>query len=188
MTRNQAIELDNELKEHLREHAKKQSVDEGISAYLVDNFIEFIPEENIKGMIFLGEKATSFKVGNVRIDLRKALTNIIEYAVSVNRPESIFNVIQLVRLSVLFVYKSVRQELSRTEAYIVYFLHTRGAYGYGIEEEQFIREFIEWYRQKVESEVRRGEVVEAINHLYTMKVADFAKGNIVLKEKVWGEM
>lgn len=188
MTREQAIELDSKLKEQLQNYAKSQNIDESISTYLVDNFVEFIPQETIMGMIFLGDRAVSYKPANIRVDLRKALTGVLEYAVSVNRPESVFGAIQLVILSVLFIYKSVRQELDQLEAYAVYFLHTKGAYGYGVEEEQFILEFMKWYQHKVGSSVKREEIVEAINHLYSIEVADFENGNIIMKEKVWGEM
>lgn len=188
MTRNQAIDLDNELKEYLQSVANSKNIGNDVGAYLVDNFVEFFPEENIKGMIFLGGNAASYKLGNVKIDLRKALTNIVEYAVSVNKPENVFENIQLIMLSVLFIYKSIRQDLGQIESYLVYFLHTRGVYGFGIEEEQFILEVAEWYQQKTKKMVKRSEIVEAINHLYAMKVADFENGNVVLKEKVWGEM
>lgn len=101
--------------------------------------------------------------------------------------ESIFNYIQLVIISVIFVQKCVKQGLSRLEAYTVYLLHKKAAYEIaGIEEERFISELLEWCRYKEGKEVGREEIVGAINNLYRIKVVDFDNGNIYLKEHVWG--
>lgn len=188
MTRRQAIDLDNELKEYLKKMADGQNMEHDVGTYLVDNFIEFFPEEDLKGMIFLGTKSASYKWGNVKIDLRKAIINIAEYATSINESENVFGMIQLILLSLLFIYKSIRIQLGQIDSYLVFFLHLRGAYHVGIEEEQFIKEVTQWYQQKTGNPIMRKEIVDAINHLYEMKVADFENGNIVLMEKVWGEV
>lgn len=79
-----------------------------------------------------------------------------------------------------------KTELGKIEAYVVYLLHKKGAYDTGVEEERFISELREWYRQKEGKEIERGAIVEAINNLYEIKAADFDNGNIYLKEHVWG--
>ena len=71
---------------------------------------------------------------------------------------------------------------------MIYLLHTKGAYQSGVEEEQFILEMQEWYRQKEGKELEREAVVYAINHLYDIKVADFSAGRINLIERVWGKL
>lgn len=118
--------------------------------------------------------------------MKKAVIAGLEFAASVNKPESVFNYIQLIIVSAFFIGKSVKQELSRLEAYVVYLLHKKGAYDTGIEEERFISEVQEWYQQKEGKAVGRDEVVDAINNLYVIKAADFNSGNICLKEHVWG--
>lgn len=188
MTRKQANEYDNELKMKLQDYAGRIPMDQQTGTYIVDNFIEFIPEDHIKGMIFLGSDPASYKIGNVRIDLKKAILAGVEFTASINAPESIFNYIQLLIVSAIFIGKASRQELGRLEAQIVYWLHLRGAYELGIEEELFILNFQEWYQEKKANTLARGEIVEAINHLYSINVADFREGNIYLKEKVWGEL
>lgn len=57
-----------------------------------------------------------------------------------------------------------------------------------MEEEQFILEVQEWYRQKEGKELERGAVVDAINHLYDIKAVDFSSGRINLIERVWGKL
>ncbi|MCH5248382.1 MAG: hypothetical protein J1E98_00545 [Lachnospiraceae bacterium] len=188
MTRKQANEYDTELKIRLQDCAKEILMDQQAGAYIVDNFIEFIPEDHVKGMIFLGNDPASYKVGNVRIDLKKAILAGIEFVASISAPESIFNYIQLLIVSALFIGKVSKQELSEVEAYIVYWLHIRGTYEVGVEDERFILSFQEWYQEKGRKTLERGDIVNAINHLYHIKVADYKEGNIYLKEKVWGKL
>lgn len=186
MTRQQAMEYDDKLNEELQNYAGNYGEDKMVAKNIVDNFIEFIPEDDIKNMICLGSDPVSYKLGNARLDLKKAILAGVELAASVSRPESIFNYIQMLIVSVLFIRSATRQELNRIEAYIVYLLHMKGAYQSGIEEEQFIHDMQEWYMQREDASLEREQVVEAINHLYKMKVADFENGKICLKEKVWG--
>ncbi|MBQ8116764.1 MAG: hypothetical protein IJ147_01675 [Lachnospiraceae bacterium] len=188
MTRKQANEYDNELKTQLQDCAREIHIDHQAGTYIVDNFIEFIPEDHVKGMVFLGKDSASYKVGNVRIDLKKAILAGIEFVASINAPESIFNYIQLLIVSALFIGKVSKQELSELEAHIVYWLHTRGTYEDGLEEERFILSFKEWYQEKAAKTLEREDIVNAINHLYQIKIADYREGNIYLKEKVWGEL
>lgn len=188
MTRKQANEYDSELKTQLQDCTRKIHIDQQAGTYIVDNFIEFIPEDHIKGMIFLGKDPASYKVGNVRIDLKRAILTGIDFVASINAPESIFNYIQLLIVSALFIGKASKQELGELEAHIVYWLHTRGTYEVGIEEEQFILNFKEWYREKEGKTLECEDIVNAINHLYQIKVADYKEGNIYLKEKVWGKL
>lgn len=188
MNRQQAMKYDDELQKILQSCASNYSENESMTKYIVDNFVEFIPEDDIKGMIFLGNNSASYKTGNVRLDLRKALLAGAEFVASISNPESIFNYIQLLIVSVLFIGNATKLELSRLEAYIIYLLHTKGAYQSGVEEEQFILEVQEWYRQKEGKELERGAVVDTINHLYDIKAVDFSSGRINLIERVWGKL
>ena len=42
--------------------------------------------------------------------------------------------------------------------------------------------------QRENISLNRGKIVDAINHLYEIKAADFENGKIFLKEKVWGKL
>lgn len=157
-----------------------------MGTYIVDNYITVLPEDARKGMIFLGKDAASYKGGNIRIDFKKAVMAGLEFAASISEPESVFNYIQLIIAAAFFIGKSVKQELSRLEAYVVYLLHKKGAYDAGIDEERLIGEVQEWYQQKEGKAVGWEEVVGVINNLYSIKAADFSNGKIYLKEHVWG--
>lgn len=189
MTRKQAKEYDARLKNRLQNCANEILVDQQAGAYIVDNFIEFIPENHIKSRIIVVEgPPASYKLGNVRIDLKKAILAGIEFVASISAPESIFNFIQLLIVSALFIGKASKQDLSELEAHIVYWLHIKGAYQVGLEEEQFILTFKEWYHEKEGKELEREDIVNAINHLYHINVTDCKEGEIYLKEKVWGKL
>lgn len=164
----------------------KCGLGESAGAYIVDNYTTVLPENARKGMIFLGEDSASYKAGNIKMDLKKAVIAGLEFAASVSKPESVFNYIQLIIVSAFFIGKSAKKELSRLESYVVYLLHKKGAYDTGVEEERFIGDVQEWYQQKEGKPVGREEVINAINDLYEIKAAGFNSGNIYLKEHVWG--
>lgn len=186
MTRKEAMEYNDSLKKELEQAALKCGLEKTAGAYIVDNYITVLPEDARKGMIFLGEDSASYKAGNIKLDLKKAIIAGLEFAVSISKPESVFNYIQLIIVSAFFIEKSVKKELSRLESYVVYLLDKKGAYDTGVEEERFIDDVQEWYQQKEGKNVGREEVVDAINNLYEIKAADFNSGNICLKEHVWG--
>lgn len=188
MTRQQAMAYDDKLSKKLQGYAGDCGENETVAKGIVADFVEFLPDNDVKGMVFLGNDSVSYKLGNARLDLRKAILAGVEFAVSVSRPESLFNYIQMLIVSVLFIRSITRQELNGLEAYTVYLLHVKGAYQYGIEEEQFILDMQEWHMQQKGIKLERGKVVETINHLYEMKVADFEGGTICLKEKVYGKL
>ncbi len=188
MNRQQAVKYDSELREIIESYAKNYGEDDALGKNIVDQFVEFLPDNEIKGMVFLDGDPVSRKLGNVRLDLKQAMLAGVEFAASVSRPESIFNYIQLLIISILFIRNVTEQKLSGVEARAVYLLHMKNAYTFGIDEEQFICDVQEWYCQKGDEKPAREKVVEAINHLYTMKTADFDNGKIYLKERVWGRM
>lgn len=188
MTREEAIQYDNALKQKLEQAALQCDMPETTGEYLVDNFITVIPEDARKGMVFLGPDSASYKAGNVKIDLKKALVAGLEYVATIHKPESIFDYIQIIISSVLLVVKSVKHQIGKLEAQIVYFLHERGAYEAGIEEEEFISEMRTWYQQREGEILERKDIDAALHSLYEVKIVDFDSGNIFLKEKVFGRV
>lgn len=71
MTRQDAIEYDNWLKSGLMQEAEVLGLGEKAGSDLADRYITVIPDDERKGMVFLGEEAASYKQGNVRLDLKK---------------------------------------------------------------------------------------------------------------------
>lgn len=188
MNRKEALEYNDSLKKQLGQAALLYGLEQSAGTYIVDHFITVLPEDARKGLIFLGESSGSYKAGNIKIDLKKAIIAGLEFAASINKPESIFNYIQLIIVSAFLVAKSTKQKLSRLEAYIVYLLHKKGAYDISIVEEHFVDEVQEWYKQKERKPVEREEVIEAIITLYKINTLDFSDGYIYLKEHVWGKI
>lgn len=188
MTRQEAIEYNNVLKKELKQAALQYDLEESFGIYIVDHCITVLPEDARKGMIFLGKDAVSYKVGNVKLDLKNALIAGLELVASVNMPESIFNYIQLLIVSAFFIEKVMKHNLSKLEAYIVYWLHMKNAYNAGIEEEKFVCELQEWYQGKEGRKLSREDVTDTISRLCDIKIVDFENGNIYLKEKVWGKV
>lgn len=188
MDRQQAMRYDGDLREIIMDFSREHGEDEAFGKSIVDQYVEFLPDNEIKGMIFLNRDPVSYKLGNVRLNLKQAILAGVEFAASVSRPESIFNYIQLLIISILFIGNATGQKLNDIEAYAVYLLHIKNAYHFGIEEEAFIHELQEWCGTKGAIETNREKVIGALNHLYAMRTADFEDGKISLKETVWGRM
>ncbi len=188
MTRREAMEYNNELRNELEQAARGYGLEESVGGHIVDHYITILPENARKGMIFLKEEYVSYKAGNIKVDFKKALVAGLELMVSVSRPESVFNYIQLIILSLFFIEKSVKREISDIEAHVVYLLHKKDAYNIEINEEKLICDVQEWYMQHEEKVIEHREIVDAINALHDIKAIDFKEGNIILKEKVWGTL
>lgn len=188
MTRQEALDYDNELKNKLALEADMLGLEESTGNSIVDNYIMVIPDDARKGMVFLGNEAVSYKFGNIRMDFKKAIAAGIELLASVSCPESLFNYLQLLIAGALFIQKAARQDIGKNEAYIVYYLHIRNGYKTGIEEEAFINDFSKWYKEKNENILEPTEIRYAIENLCHWKVVNIDDGEIWLKEMVMGSM
>lgn len=185
VTRGEAIQYDSFLKEELKQVAVQYNLDGVMGEYLVDNHIILIPDDARKGMIFLGDNSVSYKKGNIKFDLKKALVAGLELVASISEPESAFNYIQLIIVCIFFIEKATKQEISKLEAYTIYLLHIEGVYSPGIEEGLFICEVQKLYEKREGECLEEKKIIEAINHLYEIKVVDFEEGEIYLIETVW---
>ena len=188
MTRQEALDYDNELKSKLTLEAEMLGLEKSAGSSIVDNYIMVIPDDVRKGMVFLGIIAVSYKFGNISMDFKKAIAAGIELLASVSRPESFFNYVQLLIIGVLFIQKAAKQEIGKNEAYIVYYLHIRNGYEAGMEEESFINDFSNWYKEKNKNVPDLAEIGIAIENLSHWKIIAIDGGKIWLKEIVMGVM
>lgn len=188
MTKAEAVYKDNELKEYLKKIALQNNLEISLAEDVVDNFVQFIPEDMVKGMIFLGDESLSYKPENFKVDLKGAIFAGLEFLASINKPESIFQYLQLLIVSVCFVENCIKVKLNNEEAYIVYFLHKEDAYSLSMEEELFIARLQEWYQEMQMCELPRKNIEDALNNLYQMKVVEIENGKIILKEQVRGNI
>lgn len=188
MTKQEAIKFDDELKTKLMKVSTEFGMDEKTGADIVERYIMVIPDDDRKGMIFLGNAAVSYKLGNVRLDLKKAIVAGLELVAAVNHPKNLFNYLQLVIVAALFVQKSTGRVIGKPEAYIVYFLHIKNSYKIGMDEDLFVKEFLTWYQNYSGQVVAEFEIETAINNLYNQKILDINSGKIYLKEQVIGNI
>ena len=63
----------------------KCGLEKTVGDYIEDNYITVLPEDARKSMIFLGENSISYKAGNVKIDLKKAVIAGLEFAASISK-------------------------------------------------------------------------------------------------------
>lgn len=188
MTRQEAIEFDDELKTKLMKTSAELGMDEKTGAGIVDRYIMVIPDDDRKGMIFLGNDAVSYKLGNVRLDLKKAIAAGLELVAAINHPENLFNYLQLVIVAAFFVQKSTGRAIGKTEAYMVYFLHIRNGYEIDMDEDLLVKEFSTWYQEYSGQATAESEIRTAIDNLYNQKILDINSGKIYLKERVVGHI
>lgn len=186
MTRQDAIEYDNWLKSGLMQEAEVLGLGEKAGSDLADRYITVIPDDERKGMVFLGEEAASYKLGNVRLDLKKAIVAALELAASVSLPESFFNLFAIIDCWGIFYPEIYETGDWKNEAYILYFLHQKNCYERGIDEEDFQDEFKIWCEEKMESCPDGVKCKKALRTLRKYKVIDIEDGKIYLRERVIG--
>lgn len=155
---------------------------------LVDRYITVLPDDERKGMIFLGEESASYKLGNVHLNLKRAIGAALELVASVSIPENFFAYLQLLIVGAFFIQKFTKQEIGKEEAYIVYFLHQRNCYERGIDEKNLQNEFKTWYEEKMESHLNEVKYQKAVGTLCKYKIIDIEDGKIYLKEYVIGHV
>lgn len=188
MTRQEAVEYDNELKCKMEQVAEEYSLDAAIGADIVDKYIMILPDDARKGMIFLGNTSSSYKCGNITYNLKKAMVAGLELTSAMNEPENFFNYVQLLIVVIFFIQKSIKIDLNKLEAFVVYYLHKENAYHTGIDEEKFIDNFRVWYHEYTGKMLEVREIQDSINRLYTLKCVDIIEGSVSLKERVAGNM
>lgn len=188
MTRQEAVEFDNELKTKLMKVSAELGLDEKMGAGITESYIMVIPDDDRKGMIFLGKDIVSYKLGNVRLDLKKAIAAGLELVAAINHPDSFFNYLQLVIVAAFFVQKSTGKAIGKVEAYLVYFLHIRNSYEIGMEEDLLVKEFLTWHQAYGGQTIAESEIRTAVNNLYSQKILDINSGKIYLKERVVGHI
>ena len=120
MTRQDAIEYDNWLKSGLMQEAEVLGLGEKAGSDLADRYITVIPDDERKGMVFLGEEAASYKLGNVRLDLKKAIVAALELAASVSLPESFFPYLQLLIVGAFYPEIYETGDWKKRSLYIVF--------------------------------------------------------------------
>ena len=164
------------------------NLSEETASQIMDQHVLVIPDDARSGMIFLGNESASYKLGNVRLNLKNAIAAGLELLAAVSISDTFWNYLQLLISAAFFIQKSTKQEVEKEEAYILYFLHQQDCYKVGIKENDFEHRFEMWCQERQIEYPGKMNCEKAIKHLYKNKMIDIEAEMIYLKEQVIGHV
>ena len=189
MTKNEAIELEKQLKDFIASEARDMEIPSELLDDLIDKYIEIYPDEILQiGMFDLGDESKSIRPGNVRFNQRDFCIACASLAASAAYPNSLWGYFVIGLNCLIFINSAadtVTKKISENEAYIVAFLHTHNMYNHGLEEDQFDNEFNNWYHSETGDDMSKLRIHKALKDLYNMKSVAIVNGEICLLETVW---
>lgn len=188
MTQREAEEYNSLLLNEIMKEAEELGLERENGSEFIDRNVLVIPDDPRKGMIFLGEESASYKLGNVRLDIKKAIIAALELVASVNQPESFFNYLQLLIVTALFIQKATRQEIKQEDAYVLYFLHQQNCYENGINESEVQQKYKLWCRTTLDKYPDNLEWDKIIKRLREENIIEIEDEKIYLKELVVGHI
>ena len=188
MNRTEARQLDCEIRQCLEKFSVEQGIDNKFGNLIIDNYLEIIPDSSKREMIFLGKESASYKMGNIRLDLRSVLIALADFVASLNKTETRFQYVQLVILSIFCVAAVTKKELDFNCTVIVDILHRRNAYEIGFTVDQLKAEIT-----KIKTEYRfedfdMDKLEKNIENLLKWDVVRMEEEKIYLNERVWGKI
>lgn len=188
MNRREAIQLDSDIREYLEVYSKKQSLSPLFGDMIVNQYLEIMPDDVKRDMIFLGKESESYKLGNIRLDLKSVLLAIANFVASLNQPENLFQYLQLVIITILCVGSIIKKDIDYNCTVILYALHQLNAYEVGITTEKLKMKIMSM-KEKYQMENFEMERLERnINELYEWNVIRIIDEKIFLNERVWGNL
>lgn len=125
MTQHEAEEYNHLLINEVIKEAETLGIEGKAGGEFIDRNILVIPDDPRKGMIFLGEESASYKLGNVRLNIKSAIMAALELVTSVNLPESFFNYLQLLIVTAL-LFKKLQSRKSNRKMLMYYIFYTNG--------------------------------------------------------------
>lgn len=188
MTIDDAKENEKSLKSALVEEASTLGISTLHTDFIVDEYVTFYTEGDIKGVAILGKRSYSYKPGNIMLDLKKTLSYAAEAVVGIGAISTTFDIIKLALIAAIFIGKSSKCELSDREAMILFLLHKENVYSDSISEEEVLVLYHKCCDVYGISDVVDEEIVKSINRLDRIKAISIQEGMITLEEKVWGSV
>lgn len=188
MNRAEARQLDCEIRECLENFSIEQGLNTEFGKKIMDNYLEIIPDDSKREMIFLGKESSSYKMGNIRLDLRSVLIALADFVASLNKPETFFQYVQLVIISIFCVGTVTRKELDYNCAVIVYLLHKRNAYEIGFTVNQVEAEINKMRDDYQFADFDIEKLEKDIKNLLKWNVIRMEEEKIYLNERVWGKI
>lgn len=188
MNRTEARQLDCKIRECLENFSIEQSLNPEFGKLIMDNYLEIIPDNSKREMIFLGKESSSYKMGNIRLDLKSVLIALADFLTSLNKPETFFEYVQLVIITIFCVGAVTKKELDYNCAVIVYLLHKRNGYEIGFTVNQ-VKAEINKMRDDYQFEDFDMEKLEKnIKNLLKWNVIRMEEEKVYLNERVWGKI
>lgn len=187
MNRTQAGQLDCEIRECLENFSIEQGLNPEFGKLIMDKYLEIIPDGSKREMIFLGKESVSYNMENIRLDLRSVLIALADFVASFNKPETFFQYVQLVILSVFCIGAITKKNLDFNCAVIVSVLHRRNAYEIGFTVEQVKSEINKMKEDSLE-EFDMEKLDKNIGNLLKWNVICMEEDKIYLNERVWGKI
>lgn len=187
MNRIQAMELDGQIRKHLEEYSLQNGLNPAFGNTIMDKYLQIIPDTAKREMIFLGDKSASYKMGNIRFDIKSGLVAVAEFVASLSKTENVFQYTQLMIISVLCIVAISEKELDYDSAVVVYALHKQNAYATGITSEQLKNEIermiivIMWKSLKWKKWIICKQFIKVEKYC-------IVEEKIYLKEIVWGKL
>ncbi len=188
MNRTEARQLDHEIRKCLDDFSMEQGLKPEFGKLIMDNYLEIIPDDSKKDMIFLGKESVSYKMGNIRLDLRSAFIALADFTASLSKPETFFEYVQLVIMSIFCVGAITKKELDFNCAVIVATLHKRNTYEHGFFSEQLKSEINKMIDECQLGDFEVNRFDKNIEDLLRWKVIRMEEEKIYLNEKVWGNI
>ena len=188
MNRTEARQMDCRIRECLEKFSGDHNLNPEFGKLIMDNYLEIIPDSAKREMIFLEKEASSYKMGNIRLDLKSVLIALADFVTSLNKPETFFEYVQLVIISILCVGAITKKELDYNSAVIVYLLHKRNAYEIGFTVDQ-VKEEISIMRNDYQfKDFDMDKLERDINNLLKWNVIRMEEEKVYLNERVWGKI
>lgn len=188
MNRTEAKRLDYEIRECLDAFSIGKKLNPEFGRLIMDNYLEIIPDDSKRQMIFLGENSFSYKLGNIRLDLRSVLIALADFVASLSNPDTFFQYIQLIILSVLCVGALTKKEIDMNCAIIIDVLNKLNAYERGYTVEQIKKEVRQKKYKNVSGNFDIEKFDDYINSLLKWNVINIVDEKIYLNESVWGKI
>lgn len=188
MNRIQAMELDGQIRKHLEEYSLQNGLNPAFGNTIMDKYLQIIPDTAKREMIFLGDKSVSYKLGNIRLDIKSGLVAVAEFVASLSKPENVFQYAQLMIISVLCIVAISEKELDYDSAVVVYALHKQNAYATGTTLEQLKNEIERMIIDYQVEEFEMEKMDKYVSNLLKWKIIDIVEEKIYLKEIVWGKL
>lgn len=184
----EARQLDCDIRKYLEQYSNEHDLNTAFGDMIMDRYLEIIPDDAKRDMVFLGRNSVSYKPGNARLDLKSVLLAAADFVVSLNRPEDIFQYLQLVILSVLCIGSVAKKDIDYNCAVIVYALHQLNAYEIGINTEQLKIRVMDMKESYQIGYFDMESLERNINELLKWNVIYMEEEKIFLKERVWGKI